>query len=315
MFSNFFKREKKLKDVILGNGSLYLQCSDNYQTEQEEDGTTLIYPKGEETITLRFAIFDYNLTNQNQAIKTGYELVKEDAKENSSIIEYEDRAVNYSEESTIEDGTSLEMKYWKVGLRTNKLILISATILKSKHSYKIVKQILNSIEDIIKSIQPTTKEKTIQTDIGEVVYTSQIPKSNEEQKAKKDFINEVDRKNISKWIIDGTNMIRHYIPDFQNDELNFSTLDKVFELWINDSENKFDSNSIKNGLGAIFGRLLNQELEMRWIKVVDEYGEELAVEHKSSFKSFPFSSVDKRIKTSDTGFFQQIFEILKHEIK
>ena len=60
MFSNFFKREKKLKDVILGNGSLYLQCSDNYQTEQEEDGTTLIYPKGEETITLRFAIFDYN---------------------------------------------------------------------------------------------------------------------------------------------------------------------------------------------------------------------------------------------------------------
>jgi hypothetical protein len=177
---------------------------------------------------------------------------------------------------------------------------------------KRVKKLLESISDLIKSIKPAEIHDSIETSSGVVNYTT-TRKEPINQKISE--LEDIGKEFIKNWTENGGNIIRYYKPDFKQTNLSFEMLDSVFYEWLNDkNEEKFSSDSLANGLGVLFGELLSEKLKMYWVKVIDEYGEEYGVRTLDNFTSFPISSVYKRIKTEETGFFTNIYEMLKHTI-
>lgn len=311
----FFKKKNnnETQKVILGSGTYFLECSSDYICSENEDGVIEIYPDGNESVTLRLNVFTYNSNDNNGEITTGATFVLEEAmKNNEELIYIEDKIISFSSERLIENNTPLIMNYWKIGLNSNNLVIMSATILENKQNDKRVKIMLDSIETIITSIQKTEKEVNIKTSEGELNYTvSNITSPIEEITTLKpnhiEFINE--------WVEKGKHIIKYYEGSKLESQLDFDKLDQIFKLWQEDTEEKFDTESIKIGLGAIFGNLLNKELNMQWILINDSYGEELAVRHANDFTSFPFSSIQKRIESGESNFFNNIYQMIKHNLE
>lgn len=311
----FFKKKNsnETQDVVLGGGIYFLECSSDYIISENEEGVIEIYPDGNECVTLRLNVFTYHSKDNNDEITTGSQFVLEEAlKNNEELIYIGDKVVSFSSERLIENNTPLTMNYWKIGLNSNNLVVMSATILESKQKDKRVRKMLDSIETIIASIEKTEKEVNIKTSKGEINYTvSNATSATEEGVSLKpnnvDFINE--------WIEKGKHIIKYYEGSKLESQLDFDKLDKTFKTWQKDTEEKFDTESIKLGLGAIFGDLLNKELNMQWILINDEYDEELAVRHANDFTSFPFSSIQKRIESGESDFFNNIYQMIKHNLE
>ena len=113
-----------------------------------------------------------------------------------------------------------------------------------------------------------------------------------------------EKEYIKNWVENGKNIIR-YQPEFKQTNLSFEMLDSVFYEWLNDkNEEKYSADSLANGLGVLFGELLSEKLEMHWVKVIDENGEEYGVRTLDSYTSFPISRYYKRIKTEERDFLQ-----------
>ena len=65
-------------------------------------------------------------------------------------------------------------------------------------------------------------------------------------------------------------------------------------------------------LGASLGQILVDSLGFEWIIFKDQEGEELAVRHlTSNWRAFPLSSVKKRIKTGEKGYFTSLYNSFK----
>lgn len=97
MFSKFFKKPNKLQDITIGGGTHFLKCSSDYLTERDEENTVLIYPKGDEAITLRITVFEYTEKQNDQKPTTGIDFIKKDLTETSIIEDYGDKFVEISE--------------------------------------------------------------------------------------------------------------------------------------------------------------------------------------------------------------------------
>ena len=309
------KSDKNLQDVFLGVGSYTLKLSKQYVIQiVEKEGTVMIYPKGSECITLRIDVLSFNPKNESIQHTTGYDYVLSDTDINNKKLYIENEmAISYYEKKTVGNGTNLIMKFWEIGLNDNRLIIMSGTILEEMQNDKRVKKLLASIPGIINSIEPTEKRISLETSSGKINYTTT---KQEPINQKITQLNEDDKKFINTWIINSKNIILYYEPNLQQSDLTFKLLDSVFNGWLNDKNNeRFNSDSIANGLGVAFGELLSKELTMEWVKVNDEYGEEYGVRSQNNFTSFPISSVYKRIDSGESGFFSDIFEMLKHSIE
>ena len=306
-----FGSGNKLQDVYLGSGSYFLRVSDKYLTERDEaDGTVIIYPEGPECITLRISILTFQSKDDEAASTTGYNFVVQNAEQENRELYFENNmAVAFHQSHTVDKGVPLLMQFWEIGLQDNILILMSATIWEEKQQDKKVKKLLASIPDIIKSIEPTEKHDSIETASGVVNYTTQQTPIEQEiielEPEEKDF--------IQKWNTNGHHIISYFNFDYQPADVSFQLLDSTFIQWLDDeNEEKFNPDAIAHGLGIVFGELLAKKLDMKWVKVRDEYGEEFAIRGQDNLMSFPVSSVQKRIETEETGFFNHIFEMLLH---
>lgn len=307
-----YRANEEIQEIFLGNGSYSLKISKEYLNERDEnEGTVLIYPKGSECIILRFDILSFSSNGESVESTTGYDYILGKVEEKSKKLYTEnDKAISYSESTSNENGAELIMKFWEIGPKDNRIIIMSATILKSMQNDKRVRKLLELIPGLIKSIESTEIHDSIITSTGSVEYTTKRQEPvdqaiSELEDSDKDFIN--------NWIVNGENIIRYYIPDFKLNNLSFEILDFVFSKWLNDkSEEKFNSDSLANGLGVLFGELLSGKLKMHWVKVNDKQGVELGVRTSSNYIAFPISSVFKRIETKEMGFFANIFEMLKY---
>ncbi len=149
------KSDKDLRDVFFGNGLYSIKIPKQYIEEHNKEGTVMIYPKGSECITLRFDILSFNPENVNIELKTGYGFVVNNANEGNKQLYYvNDLAITFSESTVVDEGIKLIMKFWEIGPKDNKMIIMSATILETKQNDEKVKKLLALIPDLIKSIEP-----------------------------------------------------------------------------------------------------------------------------------------------------------------
>lgn len=316
MLSKFFKKkpDRSNQPVYLASDSYFIKVSNEYEVEKDADeGTILIYPKGEETITLRIDTLSYTAKDENSQIITGYDYILLKEKGDNQSIYFEDNlAVAFHEISTQENGTPLEMKFWRIGTQDSLMVFLSATVLKEKKNSREVKNLLSEIPDIIRSLKKTSSEHSIQTPSGTLNYhMNKVPSIGMSvQNLASD-----DRKFIETWFINGYNIIRYYLPEINLEDVSYKILDSTFEEWLRDrNQERFNQDSIANGLGVVFGNMLSKELEMVWAKVNDEFGEDYCIRSIENYTAYPISSVYKRIESQDTGFFMNIYEMIKHMI-
>lgn len=314
------KSDKEFQDVFFGDNAYSLKISKHYKTEEDDQGMVLIFPKGSECITLRIDVLSYVPKDEHSA-HTGYDGVIQKTNPDEKNLYFEnDLAIAFSESTSIEDGTDIILKLWEIGPKSYHVIIMTATILAQKQHDKRVKKLLAAIPEIIQSITPTEKHHHIATSSGTVNYTMQTqhPQARGEQQIRE--LNDTEQQFTETWFEHGNNIIRYYQSSYESSDLTFELLDTVFSEWINDiHDEKFDDESIANGLGVVYGMLLSKQLHMKWVKVNDKYGENFAITLANTplyqnLTTFPIAAVYKRIETGETGFFANIYEVLKHRI-
>ncbi len=105
----------------------------------------MIYPKGAECINLRFDVVSFEPKEKNAGLTSGYDWVIRSSREKNEKLEFiNDKAVSLEEKTTVEVGTDLIMKYWTIGPHDNRVIVMSATIIKSNENMAITAEILDS---------------------------------------------------------------------------------------------------------------------------------------------------------------------------
>lgn len=92
-------------------------------------------------------------------------------------------------------------------------------------------------------------------------------------------------------------------------------LDQAFENWL-DAPDRFGflDEDVVEILGASFGNYCNETLEMKWVKVSDQYGVSTAVDgNEFEFRGYPYDSIRKRIADSEHTFFRGVYVALAHQ--
>jgi hypothetical protein len=86
-------------------------------------------------------------------------------------------------------------------------------------------------------------------------------------------------------------------------------LDGAFEAWMQASDRKgYTDEAVIEILGAAFGAFCAQSLDMRWIRLTDDYGTAIAIQGRSKdFRGFPYQAISKRIPSREYGFFKPIY--------
>lgn len=108
--------------------------------------------------------------------------------------------------------------------------------------------------------------------------------------------NNSDRQWLSKSLSQGHEICEHYLPQKTIDA---DLLDQVFALWGKQTEDKkkFSADDIANGLGSVFGELLQRKFAFSWCCIEDKYGNEPALlDEATGSIVMPINAVFKRIE-------------------
>ncbi len=140
------------KTLEIGGGAYTIKIPKKYLWEYDKEGTLLFYPKGIETITIRVSVISFTRKDGKKAHGSDY--VLEDAKRKGFKYEVVNDGIVLSEEPpkhSTEGGTDLVMQFWYLG-RDNSLFIFSSTTLVFAEKTKEVKEMNNSLLQIIKSV-------------------------------------------------------------------------------------------------------------------------------------------------------------------
>lgn len=105
-----------------------------------------------------------------------------------------------------------------------------------------------------------------------------------------------DRQWLSKSLSRGHEICEHYLS---GKTLDAAALDRVFVLWAGqaDSPKKFSTDDIAEGLGSLFGELLQRKFAFAWCRIEDRYGNEPALlDEATGSIVMPINAVLKRIE-------------------
>ncbi|MBU1105850.1 MAG: DUF3806 domain-containing protein [Candidatus Riflebacteria bacterium] len=108
--------------------------------------------------------------------------------------------------------------------------------------------------------------------------------------------NNADRQWLAKALSRGNEICEHYRLE---KALDAGELDRVFALWAAHPADKemFSADDIANGLGSLFGELLQRKFSFNWCRVEDKYGNEQALLHEATGSIvMPINAVFKRIE-------------------
>jgi hypothetical protein len=106
----------------------------------------------------------------------------------------------------------------------------------------------------------------------------------------------VDRQWLATSLERGRSICTHYSVESGIDA---GVLDRVFALWAGSAARTqdFSNDEVANGLGSLFGELLQRSFKFSWVQVEDDYGREPALlEETTGSIVMPVNAVYKRIE-------------------
>jgi hypothetical protein len=112
-------------------------------------------------------------------------------------------------------------------------------------------------------------------------------------------------------VLENASAVGKFLKCFLSRDIEKWTLDDLdcaFQTWSSSSNKRgYTNEAVVEITGAAFGQFCVENLNMRWVKVCDARGTDLAVQGvKKSVRAYPFSSVSKRITDSEYGFFKPV---------
>ena len=86
-------------------------------------------------------------------------------------------------------------------------------------------------------------------------------------------------------------------------------LDDAFRAWTEASEKQgYTNEAVIAIVGAAFGRFCTETLGMRWVRLTDGDGTDIAIQGiAKDFRGFPYNAISKRIPVREHGFFKPIY--------
>jgi hypothetical protein len=86
-------------------------------------------------------------------------------------------------------------------------------------------------------------------------------------------------------------------------------LDDAFRAWTEANEKQgYTNEAVIAIVGAAYGRFCVETLGMRWIRLTDADGTDIAIQGSTKdFRGFPFHAISKRIPVREHGFFKPIY--------
>ena len=86
-------------------------------------------------------------------------------------------------------------------------------------------------------------------------------------------------------------------------------LDSSFAAWIEAPQKKgYSDDAVVEILGAAFGQFCAETIDMRWVRLTDDYGVAIALQGRAKdFRGFPYQTIAKRIPSRESGFFKPIY--------
>jgi len=93
-------------------------------------------------------------------------------------------------------------------------------------------------------------------------------------------------------------------------------LDSGFAAWLlADDKLGYSTEAVVEIVGAAFGEYCATTLEVRWVKILDDDGEAVALQGiERDVRGFPFHTIAQRILRAEHGFFLPIYLLLKHSL-
>lgn len=120
----------------------------------------------------------------------------------------------------------------------------------------------------------------------------------------KSFVN--NNIKIAKELLIELNILKQYKM------IDTHIIDKAIELWNNEDVNPFEKYNLnqelfKDMFACLYGFYLNQNLNMNWFVITDNYGTEIGLHNnKNDLTLFPFTLVDKAINKKYSDFITHI---------
>lgn len=113
-------------------------------------------------------------------------------------------------------------------------------------------------------------------------------------------------------VLESANGVARFLNIFLSTNIgkwSLNELDVAFERWINSNDKRgYGADVVVQIAGAAFGQFCVENLDMRWVKIVDNLGTSLGVQGiEKDFRAYPFSVVQKRIIDSEFGFFKPVY--------
>lgn len=294
------KHDRKLESWKLMGDVGTVSLPGDFIVEEEDDSTLLAYPKGEETISLRFSSISFQTeggTDEDAARRHLKERASEDGLQYKTV---DNKGVISFDEHSEQDGVPLIVRYWEIGSK-NTIVILSATILETKVGNRVVQSTLEMIPAIIATVKITAIHKTLVAEDREVPVVENIVEPTEQ--SIRLFAHEEQR-----WLAENLEHARMLGVKYgSGGQHTPEELDAIFARWMQDEDDKESGNAVANALGAAFGDYLVEQHGFCWVVVTDEYGTEVAVRHNiGETMAFPRASVQKRIEDNDHEVFQNL---------
>ena len=308
-----FRRRKKdrisqFRSVALPGEVGHVSVPVDFIVEMEDDSTLKAYPRGEETITLRFS--SISVVRKGPDERAGAAFVQRSANDHGhSYTEIADKGVASYEEDSEQDGVPLVVSFWEVGCK-NTVVIVSATTPKKQRQHRTVRATLEAMPGILRSLEVTKIHKVIESDAGEVECT--IETADPIPQSVRPF-----GQDEEDWLAASLHHAAALGVKYgSGGELAPEELDRVFSRWMSEEGEKEPNDLVANALGAAFGAYLVEHRGFRWIFLIDKWGSEYAVRHPlGETTAFPRASVEKRIEAGQPECFQHLYLAILEQLE
>lgn len=100
---------------------------------------------------------------------------------------------------------------------------------------------------------------------------------------------------------------------------NLKDYDEAFKRWQDAAaigETEIANGTVIDLFGSILGNALVTDFEMKWVKVVDDYGTEYAVKgRRTEVFAYPFSTVGKRVDRGEHDFMYGVYHAIRQALE
>lgn len=256
--------------VPIGIGTVTVGIPEGISYSFDEDGTLVAWlDEAPEESTLRISCL--TATPESDAVPPMNETVAEDAvEEGFQPIRVGDKAYFVSDESSVENGEKIWLRFWQAGFLNHRLI-ISLCCAEASKTSKEVSKLSNLVPEIIESLQ--------QRDTHSELTESEAC----DLQAQRDVVQDVLRERFGVFSLPTT---KADLP--------------VLQQLIDDRVFSPEQESEWSCVGVAFGDVLAAEFGLHWCAYSDEQGAEPALRlDETSITLFPRSMILKRVESGE----------------